>query len=102
MNQVRHHGILAHGMAVQAIRANSKAGTQVGLAENATVCVPVIESGEHIEAARRATREGNAPFLTAVMEGKYTDGYLKREGANAPKVEPGDMRSSAARSILSD
>jgi beta-glucosidase len=91
-NQVRHHAILAHGMAVQAIRANGKAGTQVGLAENAAVFVPVIESREHIEAARRATREGNAPFLTAVMEGKYTDGYLKREGANAPKVEAGDMQ----------
>ena len=92
VNQIRHHGILAHGLAVQAIRANSPAGTQVGLAENATVYVPVIESREHIEAARRATREGNAPFLTAVMEGKYTDGYLQREGANAPKVEAGDMK----------
>jgi beta-glucosidase len=92
VNQVRHHGILAHGLAVQAIRANSRSGTQVGLAENATVYVPVIESREHIEAARRATREGNAPFLTAVMEGKYTDGYLEREGANAPKVEAGDMK----------
>lgn len=92
VNQVRHHGILAHGLAVQAIRAHSRSGTQVGLAENATVYVPVIESREHIEAARRATREGNAPFLTAVMEGKYTDGYLEREGANAPKVEAGDMK----------
>ena len=27
------------------------------------------------------------------MEGKYTDGYLQREGANAPKVEPGDMKT---------
>jgi beta-glucosidase len=26
------------------------------------------------------------------MEGKYTEGYLQREGANAPKVEPGDMK----------
>jgi beta-glucosidase len=93
VNQVRHHGVLAHGLAVQAIRANGKPGTQVGLAENATVYVPVIESKEHIEAAHRATREGNAPFLTAIMEGKYTDGYLEREGANAPKVEPGDMRT---------
>jgi len=92
VNQIRHHGILAHGMAVQAIRANSRSGTQVGLAENATVYVPVIESREHIEAARRATREGNAPFLTAVMEGKYTDGYLEREGGSAPKVEAGDMK----------
>jgi beta-glucosidase len=64
----------------------------VGLAENPTVFVPVIESPPHIEAARRAFREENAPFLTAVMEGKYTDGYLEREGANAPSVEHDDMK----------
>jgi beta-glucosidase len=92
VNQVRHHAVLGHGLAVQAIRANAKNGTQIGLAENANVYVPVIETREQIEAARRATREENAPFLTAVMEGKYTDGYLEREGANAPKVEPGDMK----------
>jgi beta-glucosidase len=92
VNQVRHNAILAHGLAVQAIRANAKSGTLVGLAENANVYVPVIETHEHIEAARRATREGNAPFLTALLEGKYTDGYLQREGGNAPKVEPGDMK----------
>src|SRR5271163_4888954 len=93
VNQVRHHAILAHGLAVQAIRASAKSGTLVGLAENSNVYVPVIETHEHIEAARRATREGNAPFLTALMEGKYTDGYLEREGANAPKVEPGDFKA---------
>ena len=92
VNQVRHHAVLAHGLAVQAIRANARPKTQIGLAENADVCVPVIETHEHIEAARRATREENAPFLTAVMEGKYTDGYLRREGANAPQVEAGDMK----------
>src|ERR1700733_10511871 len=88
VNQIRHHAVLAHGMAVQAIRANAKSGTQIGLAENAKVFVPVIETHEQIAAARFATREENAPFLTAVMEGKYTDGYLQREGANSPKVEP--------------
>ena len=92
VNQVRHHAVLAHGLAVQAIRANAKTGTQVGLAEDATVYVPVVETREHIEAARRATREENAPFLTAVMEGRYTDRYLQDEGANAPHVEPGDMK----------
>jgi beta-glucosidase len=91
VNQIRHHGVLAHGLSVQAIRANAKAGTQVGLAENATVFAPVMETPEHMEAARKATREGNAPFLTAVMEGKYTDRYLEKQGANAPKVEAGDM-----------
>jgi beta-glucosidase len=93
VNQIRHNGILAHGLGVQAIRANAKKGTQVGLAENANVYVPVIETSEHIEAARKATREGNAPFLTALMEGKYTDAYLAKEGADAPKVEAGDMKA---------
>ena len=92
LNQVRHHGLLAHGLGVQAIRANAASGTQVGLAENPKVYVPVIETAEHAEAAKRAFREENAPFLTAVMEGRYTDGYLRREGANAPTVQADDMK----------
>jgi len=92
VNQIRHHGILAHGLGVQAIRANTPSGTQVGLAENATVYVPVIETEANIKAAQKATRIGNAPFLTALMEGKYIDEYLKQEGANAPKVEADDMK----------
>jgi len=91
VNQIRHNGVLAHGLGVRAIRANAKGGTQVGLAEDSTIFAPVIESREHIEAAQRATREENAKFLTVVLEGKYTDGYLAREGANAPKVEAGDL-----------
>ncbi len=93
VNQVRHHGILAHGLGVQAIRANTSSGTQVGLAENAIVYIPVIETPEHIEATQRATRIGNAPFLTTVMEGKYPKEYLEQEGANAPKVEAGDLET---------
>jgi beta-glucosidase len=92
-NQVRHHGILAHGLGLQALRANTPSSTQIGLAENATVFVPVIETEAHIKATQRATRVLNSPFLTALMEGKYTDEYLAHEGANAPKVEPGDMKA---------
>jgi len=91
VNQVRHHGVLAHGLAVQAIRAHARAGTQVGLADNTEFYVPVIETAEHIAAAKKATREMNAMFLTAVMEGHYLDEYLAQEGANAPNVRPGDM-----------
>jgi beta-glucosidase len=90
-NQVRHHGVLAHGLAVKAIRAYARPGTQVGLAENANFFVPAIETPEHIDAARRATRDDNAPFLTAVLEGRYLDSYLREAGAAAPKVQPGDM-----------
>jgi beta-glucosidase len=93
VNQVRHHGILAHGLGVQAIRAAAKPGTQVGLAENATVYVPVMETAAHIQAAEKATRRLNAQFLTAVMEGKYLDAYLKAEGAAAPKFTAEDMKA---------
>ena len=92
VNQIRHHGLLAHGLGLQAIRANAASGTLVGLAENPKVYVPVIETAAHIEAAQRAFREENAPFLTAVMEGRYTDGYLAGAGADAPKVQAGDMK----------
>jgi beta-glucosidase len=93
VNQVRHNGILAHGLGVQAIRANTPSGTLVGLAENAIVYCPVMETDEHIEAARKATRDKNAPFLTTVLDGKYPESYLAGEGANAPKVEAGDMQA---------
>ena len=91
VNQVRHHGVLAHGLGVQAIRANAKAGTEVGIADNANIYVPAIETPEHIEAAKKAFRDDNAMFLTAVMEGRYIDSYLASAGANAPKVQAGDM-----------
>jgi beta-glucosidase len=93
VNQVRHHAVLAHGLGVQAIRAHAKSGTKVGLAENATATVPIIETPKHIAAAAKAYRELNAPYLTAVMEGKYTDGYLHYTGANAPKFTDADMKA---------
>nr|WP_295660605.1 GH1 family beta-glucosidase [Polymorphobacter sp.] len=93
VNQVRHHGVLAHGLGVQAIRAHGNARTQVGLADNTNFYVPVIETPEHIEAAKRAVRRENAMFLTAVMEGKYLDDYLTEQGSAAPKVQPGDMKA---------
>ena len=40
--QLRHHAVLAHGLAVAALRANARKPIRVGLAENAPICVPVI------------------------------------------------------------
>jgi beta-glucosidase len=90
--QVRHHSVLAHGLAVQAIRAKSKSGTKVGPAENINVLVPLVETPEHIRAAQAATREVNAPYLTVMLEGKYTDGYLKKAGNDGPKFTDDDLK----------
>lgn len=97
VNQVRHHGILAHGLGVQAIRANAPSSVRVGLAENPQVFVPVLENKANNAAARSATRDRNAPFLVTVLEGRYPAGYLSREGPNAPRVETGDMTAIGSR-----
>jgi beta-glucosidase len=91
-NQTRHHAVLGHGLAVQAIRAHGKPGTRVGIAENMAICAPVIETPEHIVAAERATREMNAQYMTVVQEGKYTDAYLAAAGADAPKFTPEELK----------
>ena len=91
-NQTRHHAVLGHGLAVQAIRAKAKAGTRVGLAENIIAGVPVIETPEHIKAAETATRELNAQYMTVIQEGKYTDAYLAAAKGDAPKYTPEDLK----------
>ena len=96
LNQVRHHAVLGHGMAVQAIRAKGKPGTKVGPAEVILCAVPLIEAPEHIKAAEAATREANAPFLTVMLEGKYTDAYLKEAGKDAPKFTDEDLKIIAS------
>jgi beta-glucosidase len=93
LNQVRHHAVWAHGLAVQAIRARGRAGTKVGFAENMGIAVPAIGSPEYIKAAEVATRELNAPYLTVMLEGRYTDAYLANAGADAPVFTDEELRT---------
>jgi beta-glucosidase len=92
LNQTRHNAVWAHGLAVQAIRARGKAGTKVGVAENLKIPVPAIETPENIKAAEIAVREFNAGYLTVIMEGKYTDTFLKKAGADAPKFTTEELK----------
>src|SRR5271156_101627 len=96
LNQVRHHAVLGHGLAVQAIRASAKPSTKVGLAENIVAAVPVIETPENIAAAEHATRELNAGYLTVILEGRYTDAFLTASGADAPRFTDEDLRAIAS------
>ncbi len=94
--QTNHHAVLGHGLAVQAIRAAAKPGTRIGLADNLDACVPVIDAPEHVAAARIAIREENASYLSVIMEGRYTDLFLKRLGADAPHFTPDEMKAIGA------
>ena len=90
--QVTHNAVLGHGLAVQAVRANARAGTKVGIADNAVSTCPVIVTPENVAAARKAYREENARVLTVIQEGRYTDLFLKSLGANAPKFTAEELK----------
>ena len=92
LNQTRHHVVLGHGLAVQAIRASARAGTRVGPAENISACVPAINTPDNIRATEMATRELNSGLLGVMLEGKYTDGYLEYAGAAAPKFTAEELK----------
>ena len=92
LQQARHHALLAHGLGVIAIRQEGQSTVRVGIAENIIAATPVIEDPKHIKAARYAMREENAPYLTAIMEGVYTDTFLSRLGKAVPNILCDDMR----------
>ena len=96
LNQVRHHAVLAHGLSVQAIRAMGTSDTKVGPAEVMTTAVPVIDAPKHIKAAEAATRDLNAAYLGVMLEGKYSDAYLKAAGKDAPRFTDEDLKAIAS------
>ena len=97
LNQARHHVVLAHGLAVQAIRAHARAGTKVGPVENIAACVPAFDTPDNVRAAEMATRELNAGLLGVMLEGKYTDGFLAYSGKDAPKFTAEELKIIGAK-----
>jgi beta-glucosidase len=89
--QLLHHALLGHGLSVDAIRANAPGKVSVGLAENPSNFVPLLETPEHIEAARRAFHAENGGMLIPVLTGKYDPVFLSVAGADAPQIKDGDL-----------
>ena len=96
LNQARHHAVLAHGLAVQAMRAAAPRAVEIGPAENMTTALPAVETADNVRAAERATRDMNAPYLTVMMEGRYTDAWLAEQGADAPRFTPEELAAIAS------
>ncbi|MEY9951847.1 GH1 family beta-glucosidase [Leifsonia sp. EB34] len=93
LNQVRHHSVLAHGLATRAIRERARAGTKVGFAENIGTAVPIIDTPEHVSAAEAATRDLNAAYMTVMLEGAYPDSYLAEAGSAAPRFTDEELET---------
>lgn len=93
--QAMHHACLAHGLGVQAIRAQSPRPLRVGIAEVVPSCVPVIETPENIEATHKAFRRCAASRLVPMQEGAYPDFWLEEMGDAAPRFTDQEMATIA-------
>lgn len=87
--QVSHHLLLAHGRAMQAMRAQTR--TNLGIVLNHTPPYPA----EPTEADRRAARLNDGLttrwYMDPVFLGQYPADVLEHLGADAPRIEPGDL-----------
>lgn len=89
--QALHNGFLAHGVMLDVIRKTAP-HVKAGIVENCITQVPVWESEENCLAARKAFFDRNANRITLVMEGRYTDEFLKKAGNNAPQFTDGELK----------
>jgi beta-glucosidase len=95
-----HHALLAHGKAVQVIRARSKQPALVGYAPVGVVSFPDTDSPADIEATRKAMFDmssinvwSNTWWLDPVFKGHYPEDGLKVLGSSAPEIRAGDMET---------
>jgi beta-glucosidase len=87
--QVAHHLMLSHGDAVRAMRAVTRA--PLGIVLNHTPAFPATPS----EADRRAARIDDGLnvrwYMDPIFRGTYPADAIDHVGADAPKVEAGDL-----------
>ncbi len=94
-HQITHHTMLAHGKACQAIRAASPRPCKISIVENISPYIPVIETPEHINAAKLAfTRsETNGSIIVPLLTGAYDPFWMKAHAAEVPDMQPDDLKT---------
>ena len=92
-----HNALLAHGRAVQALRANAKKPLTVGFAPASDSYMPASDSPADVEAARRATFRvprdfwHNAWWIDPAILGRYPEEGLKLYGKDLPSFPASDL-----------
>jgi beta-glucosidase len=94
-----HHSLLAHGSAVQVIRARSKLKPVVGIAPVGITHIPVTEKSADIDAARSsmfAVQQknvwNNTWFFDPIVFGHYPEDGQKLFQADLPDVHERDLQ----------
>jgi beta-glucosidase len=94
-----HHALLAHGRAVQVIRARATAKALVGCAPCGFTRYPASEAATDVEAARAAMFavtgqwNSNSWYSDPIILGRYPEDGLRVFGSDAPKASARDMET---------
>ncbi|MAY74380.1 MAG: beta-glucosidase [Phycisphaerae bacterium] len=100
-----HHALLAHGLAVDAVREHAAPDAKVSLAPIAVVDFPASDEPADIEAARRGTFErcegqtelgvtrmfNSGWWFEPVVRGAYPESFMEQWGGVRPPIASGDM-----------
>ncbi|MFO1339213.1 MAG: GH1 family beta-glucosidase [Burkholderiaceae bacterium] len=94
--QVAHHLLLSHGLALQALRAEG-CRTPLGIVLNLTHTMPATDAPADVAQARLDDARGRRWYTDPLFKGEYPAEVLAELGADAPKVEAGDMAHIATQ-----
>ena len=100
----RHHLLLAHGLAVDALRATVAGAPEVAITLNPYPVVTVGDRDEDRDAARRVDGVANRLWYDAVLRGRYPDDVLEDFATVMPTSRtsaPATPRRSPGRSTRS-
>lgn len=94
-----HHVLLAHGQAVQNLRAHCRTAPRIGMASCGIPVSPATESAVDIEAARHYmfanrnfTMESNSWWLDPIFKGAYPGDGLKLYEGHLPPFKTEDFK----------
>jgi beta-glucosidase len=86
-----HHLLLAHGLAIPRLRANTSQRAQLGITLNLTPVYAANDHPETLRAVERADMMSNRWFLDPIFRGKYPEGLFAEAGVVGPSIEDGDL-----------
>ena len=89
-----HHLLLAHGLAVQALRSVATKTPSVGIVNNLSPCEPATDTPTDIEAAMRADGHTNRWWLDPLVGRGYPVDMVELYGIELP-ARQGDMETIA-------
>lgn len=92
--QVSHHLLLSHGLALQALRADGCNG-RLGIVLNLSPVYPATDSAADAAAARLEDGRLRRWYMDPLFRGDYPADVLAHLGADAPRIEAGDLAAIA-------